>query len=400
MASPRRDVSSATTIFTRRRHFGIVVAGICFLVVGVLWTPAFRTAAANGPAPPQSQQLSGVVGVQVDSGQALFVDPLWNDGGKGQCRIVANKTSLPLAVPLGNRAEWQSFRDPLPWPAGPHAGASAPNHFEDASATQTVCCRPQTVTLCAIASAATQTKALPYAAYAQSQTVSATCTDQWGAAYTDSQTWQCGQTGSGTDADGQWNPGGPDNYGCSPNAFTSACTATCSGSITTAVGTTTTYDSCGNVQSVNSCSKSCCTTNYQASAGACSGACGGGHGTQTVTMTDYGTCHGGSYSYSQNCVNNSSCGHYAYSSCSPIQCPVGSGYACDCPFLGGDRNSPAPNGDDPATKWYPTSMPGCAFVRSVSGVNNKTGAGCSPPSNEAGGNADCWATENEWYCTN
>lgn len=410
----RRDVSSTKTIFTRRRQFGIVPLGICFLVVGILWTPAFRTAAANGPAPPQLQQDSGAVTVQVDSGQSLFVDPLWNDGGKGQCRVVANKTSLPLAVPLGSRSEWQSFRDPLPWPAGPHAGTTSPNHFLDSSAGQTVCCRPQSVTLCQGAPGGTVAMSLPYTAESDSRTLTATCVDQWNKTYTDSQTWQCGHSGSGAAADGAWSEVGGDSYVCSPNAFTSACSATCGGGGSTATGTQTTYDSCGKVQSVTSCTISCCTTNYQAATGACSGSCGGGSGTQTVTMTDFGSCHNASYSYIQNCVNNTSCMYYGFSSCTPVEClGPGNGYVCDCPYVVPNNGPPKFTIDTSDwTGWgwmgaVHTSIPsGCVPTGVETGVWNvsnsakgqTSGAPCSPTS-DRGGDANCWNVRTEYVCT-
>ena len=224
------------------------------------------------------------------------------------------------SIPVGSAASYNSWR-----------ASSWTGH------TMQVCCRPQTVTLCKGAAGGTVSETLPYTIYGQSQTPVATCLDQWGETYTDSETWVCGQTGSGSGADGSWAQSGSDSYGCTSNAFTTGCSASCP----TTTGTTTTYDSCGNVQSVNACSISCCTNNWQESVGAC-----GAGNTQTVTWTNYGTC-GGSFSYQQGCICSPtySCGACdqgtGQKTCTDTTCGTGSTQqACTWTQVGGSSCSP------------------------------------------------------------
>ena len=164
--------------------------------------------------------------------------------------------------------------------------------------TQEVCCRAQTVTMCQGAAGGTVAMTLPYSVLGQTQQPVAQCTDQWGKPYEDTQTWVCGQTGSGVMADGNWQKQGGDGYTCAPNAYVGGCTASCGG------GTQTTYDSCGNVQAVTACNtQACCTTDYVKS---CSGA--------TATYTDLGTCHSGSFTVPEGCTFQS---YSCSASCSP-----------------------------------------------------------------------------------
>ncbi|MDR3438193.1 hypothetical protein [Telmatospirillum sp.] len=292
-----------------------------------------RVMAASGPLPPQGPGVLDAYGEQavaIDPGSALFVDP----GAFGYCRYVAVPASSPnqQVIPLYSDAEWQS------WRSSPPTGD-----------TQTVCCRPKTVTLCAGAAGGSISETLPYTILGQVQTPVATCVDQWGKTYTDSQAWTCGQTGSGVTADGLWT-GGTDAYVCTPNAFTSGCSASCGGG-TTASGTTVTYDSCGNATAVNSCSISCCTTNWQVSnVTTC-----GSNDLQTVTKTDYGTCNSGSYTYQQACVCSptyNSCGACnqttGVKTCTDTTCGTGSKtVACSYGAIAGASCSPYAYDGDP-----------------------------------------------------
>ena len=258
--------------------------------VFLLTVPAAAPAQVNPPAPQSPSSSDGVdapgfvrVPATARGGTGGFVDvPAY-----AACRYVTvgNPNAGGEAIALQSATNWTN------WRTNPPPGDS-----------QTVCCRPQTVTLCQGAAGGAVTRTLPYTVFAQQQFPAATCTDQWGQTYTDMQTWTCGATGSGVAADGQWNAGG-DSLTCAPNAFTSGCSASCG------PGTTTTYNSCGQVQSVNACNNGpCCTTNWEiSSTGACSGSCGGGYGYEAVTYTDYGTCNSGSYTTTQGCINSTPC---------------------------------------------------------------------------------------------
>lgn len=201
----------------------------------------------------------------------------WFDLG-GYCKVVdvgdlSGLDPLAQGVPVfvpGPPGQWENYRH------------NATSHYGGRLAL-TTCCRPQS----AIAMLCTEAGATPiainreYGKLGETDTVSATCLDQWGKTYTDSAPVTC--TGdNGPDGQGLWVQGGPDTPGsCTPNAYTSPCSATCP----TTTGTTTTYDSCGNVQSggVQSCSITCCTVHYSC------GACDQDSGVKTCTDTGCGT---------------------------------------------------------------------------------------------------------------
>lgn len=287
-------------------------------------------AQVNPPAPQSIGASDGIDGpgfARLAAGSAGYVDPQ----GLGYCRYVGNGRTdgREDVIPISNAAEWQSYR------SGQSNGQTPPGISE------TVCCRPQTVTLCQGAAGGTVTESLPYTVLGQIQQPVATCTDQWGATYTDSQSWSCGSTipanPNSVMADGQWNQSGGDSLSCTPNAFTSGCSASCGG------GSQTTYDSCGNVQAVNACNtQSCCTPN-----GSCSGACGGGSGTDNC---------------GNPCVNNSPCAPYevGYSDCILFQCSnCGDGQPCwTC---GPGCNDPGTVGED--------TWDGCQGICSGPGVS-------------------------------
>lgn len=227
------------------------------------------------PSPPQSTTSSdgidapGFVRVPAvgQGGVGGFVDvPAY-----GACRFVT--VTRPgvggEAIALQSKANWLNWRTHTP-----------------AGDTQEVCCRPQAVTLCQGAAGGTVPMTLPYSILGEALQPVAQCIDQWGKPYEDTQTWVCGEAGSGVMADGNWQQQGGDAYTCSPNAFTSGCSATCP----TTAGTTTTYDSCGNVQAVNGCTISCCTSNWVKS---CNG--------DLATYSDVGSCHDPSYQIPGGC---------------------------------------------------------------------------------------------------
>jgi hypothetical protein len=224
---------------------------------------------ANPPAPQNGAQV-----VRIPAGATGILD---NPSLK-MCRVVAQAMDGQAggAFDLSRSVPAASIQ------AGINDGRQDPDAISIS-----VCCRPQPVTLCAGAAGGTVTEQLAYTISGQTQTLSATCTDAWGATYTDTQTWSCGTTGAGTSADGIWAESGGDTWTCSPNSYTSPCNATCP----SGVGTTTTYDSCGNPTGTNSCGISCCTTNYQKTG--CSGS--------TATYCDEGTCNSGCYTVPGGC---------------------------------------------------------------------------------------------------
>lgn len=191
-----------------------IVAGAVFVILHSL-APAH--AASTWTTPDQvitSQARSAALAASVSSGRQ-WVDMY------DFCRTIDGPAAR-LPIPLGSAAEWQAFRQYAP-----------------ASAVQTVCCRPQTVTLCQGAAGGTVTEALPYTVLGAQQSPVATCTDQWGQPYTDSQTWTCGQTGSGVTADGLWNfvseqENVPNPPGCpaGPFSWSGSDGSTCSAMLT------------------------------------------------------------------------------------------------------------------------------------------------------------------------
>jgi hypothetical protein len=117
-------------------------------------------------------------------------------------------------------------------------------------------------------------------------------------------------------------------------------------------------------------------------------------------MTDYGSCAGGSYTTTQACVNNQSCGYYFTTSCSPTYCGgTVQGYVCDCPYFpAAGFTSPYPGYN--ANPWSPMPIPsGCTKIDDTIGVNMRTGATCYPTI-EYGGSSDCWPTSEQFYCQN
>jgi hypothetical protein len=121
------------------------------------------------------------------------------------------------------------------------------------------------VSLCQGAAGGTVTETLAYDVLSDQQTLTATCIDQWGKTYLDTQVWTCGTNGVSGEpyTDGQWNGGG-DTWTCSPDAYTAygACSAQCGGGNQWAQ----IYDSCGTLtsQGYNGpvCNtQSCCTAN-------------------------------------------------------------------------------------------------------------------------------------------
>jgi hypothetical protein len=207
------------------------------LVSAVLAGPGCGPAMAlTGPPPPQGPAVADgdtagtEYGVQVDNGTSLFVDPFWSGSSFGPCRRVSF-TAVPGApvsadgsvnqyLPLTLVTEWYEDRaDSLP-------GVS-----------MSICCRPQTITLCAGTTAAT-TYQLPYTILAGQVTQSASCpAGQAGETYTDSQTWTCGATSAAdpNNDDGVWNEGETDGCAAVANASVGpppACTVTCNSGFT------------------------------------------------------------------------------------------------------------------------------------------------------------------------
>ena len=249
-----------------------VVASLLLVVLPICSAPA-----QVYPSAPQSATSSDGVDaagmIKVLSTAHGGVGGFLDVSGYTSCRYVTD--GLPAGndelIPIDSMTDWKA------WLSDPGQGDS-----------QTVCCRPQTVTLCQVGGATHQTFILPYTIYGQTQTPMANCTDEWGQPYKDSQPWKCGQAvGAAGLEDGQWSQPQADSYTCSPNAFTTGCSASCPQT----VGTTTTYDSCGNVQAVNSCSISCCTNDYQKVG--CSGS--------TATYEQFGTCPGGGFTVAGGC---------------------------------------------------------------------------------------------------
>ena len=268
------------------------------------------------PAAPQSSSANdgtdgpGFIRVpsSLHGGAGGYVDVT----GYASCRYVTTTVGNDASkngevIPVGSLATWQGYL------GSPIAGETA-----------VVCCRPKTVSLCNFGGATPVTMTLPYTKYGDQQTPTQQCTDQWGVPYEDSQVWECGEQGSGVTADGQWQEQGTDDLQCSPNAFTTGCSASCP----TTTGTTTTYDSCGRVQAVNACTISCCTPSF--SKVGCDG--------NSAIMVDT-RCGTGSYEAPGGCT------------CSPQQVEVGAN-TCSCSEL-----APPCQGDPKTDPWYGPGQP-------------------------------------------
>jgi hypothetical protein len=182
-------------------------------------------AAQTGPAPPQSptSDAGGGPGVAlIAAGQSLYIDPQYSTG-VGPCRLIVNLTAKDQAFPIAVPTDWQDTREPIP---------PAANMYTLGETTQTICCRPQTITLCAGTAAAT-TYQLPYTSLGGQVTQSASCpAGQAGETYSDSQTWTCGSTTAPdpNNDDGLWGEGETDGCAAVPNATVGpapACTVTC-----------------------------------------------------------------------------------------------------------------------------------------------------------------------------
>lgn len=295
------------------------VGAVC--LAGTLPPPPHSPASYDGIDAP------GFVRVQstAHGGTGGFIDV----PGYQACRFVTidDPTIGGEAILVNSAANWLSWRKYRP------------------AAWQTVCCRPQSsygrnglpVALCVGSASGTVSPQLRgsdptgYARYGESDTVTATCTDASGRTYTDQQTFTCGSTDMVTPnsvtADGQW----AITPSCTPNATTSACNATCPGG----AGTQTTYDSCGNVQSISACSIGCCTPMWQTSCGGCAGTT-----SKTCTRYDANNCPGsGSSSYQESCSLVETGSGYCIPHCCPAP-PVDTGYcgcgACNDPAYGTD----------------------------------------------------------------
>lgn len=217
----------------------------------------------------------------------------WFDVG-GFCKVVdvgslstfsPPASGIPVFVP-GPTDQWENYR------------TSAPADY-NGQLTLTTCCRPQTniASLCTEAGATPVPVDRQYGKLDEVDSVSATCVDQWGKPYQDQVNVICSGD-NGPDGQAQWVKFSPDSTSsCTANAFTSACTASCGG------GTSTVYDSCGNVQAVNACNtQSCCTSNWVKS---CSG--------PLATYSDIGSCHEPSYQINGGCYESQySCSSYCF----------------------------------------------------------------------------------------
>ena len=207
----------------------------------------------------------------------------WFDVG-GFCKVVdvgdlsaINPTAkgVPVFIP-GPIKQWENYR------------TSAPAHY-NGQLTLTTCCRPSPniTTLCATATNP-QSVSLEYGKLGETDTLAATCVDQWGISYPESVAITCtGATGTlavdnGPDGQAAWQAGAPADI-CAPNAYTTACDATCPGG----TGTTSTFDSCGNLTGSSACTITCCVPD-----GTCTGNCGGGTGVDSCgnSCTNNATC--------------------------------------------------------------------------------------------------------------
>lgn len=292
----------------------------------------------------------------------------WFDVG-GYCKVISVGTlpggarGIPVFLP-GPADQWANWR------------ARAPQSYGGLVAA-TTCCRPQSdiATLCA-GTAAPVPVSRQYGRLGETDRLSATCVSPFGE-YTESLSVSCSGD-NGPDGQASWQAGGVTDA-CAPNA--QARYGRCSSEGVGGWGsqTVTIYNSCGQVQSTTS--QSCYTQPPCRPNGSCSGACGGGVGVDNC---------------GNSCRNYSSCGYYAYQSCTPVSgCHGYPGYVCDCP-TSPDSTEPDPNGN--SAPWRPRQMPSnCIFVRSISGNDFHTNAICLPPANE-GGDKFCYATNNEFYC--
>ena len=290
------------------------------------------------PPPPHSPTSSdgidapGFVRVQstAHGGTGGFIDV----PGYRACRFVTidDPTIGGEAILVNSLANWNSWRRnrPTTW--------------------QTVCCRPQTVTLCASATGGPQQATVTgigaggYGKLGESGTATAHCSNAPNLDYDETQSFTCGQSGTGVDADGAW------TGGSQPSDICDAQNNTCSGN-------------CGGGQGVDKCgfpctnNQSCCQSNYIYSCTSCSADCGGG--TQSCYYHDYNNCGGSDYGQiSQNC-NTQVCQSPPppppavtttyYAACVPQWCgpgTPGTGFACDCNYWYGGVSGQAPQTGD------------------------------------------------------
>ncbi len=281
----------------------------------------------------------------------------WFDVG-GFCKVVdvgdlsaisPAASGIPVFVP-GPTDQWENYR------------TSAPSDSNYAGKlTLTTCCRPQAdiTPLCTEAGATPIEVSREYGKLGETDTVTATCLDQWGKTYQDAVGVTCSGD-DGPDGQGQWVKAGPDTTGaCTPDAFTSACTAQCGG------GTQQTYDSCGNPQGgPTECNtQACCTPSYSY---ACEGSayvrtdnsCGTGSATVgTCTLSTQTTTYSCSPSYSDSYPEGGCT--YSYYQCSNLGWDQGSG---DCAQTGPGCSVVHESGTDcptPASCTYPIDRDTC-----------------------------------------
>lgn len=237
----------------------------------------------------------------------------WFDVG-GFCKVVdvgdlssmsATATSVPVFLPGPTTPDqWENYR----------SSSSATDGY-GGRVTLTTCCRPQdnAGTLCADGTNPTAVSRA-YGKLGETDQVTLTCTDSHGLPYTDTLALTC-QGDNGPDGQASWSVTAESEV-CSPDAWTTDCNATCQGGGAAASGTTTTYDSCGHVQSTNACSITCCTPSYSYSCNQSNGnyvrtdnTCGGG----SVTV---GTCR------YQDTTTVKSCAGFGYHSYADGTCTI------------------------------------------------------------------------------
>lgn len=319
-----------------------------------LWMMMAPAAAGQAfPPPPQSATSND----GVDAPGFVRVPSTAHDGIGGgfidvpayaSCRYVTvtNPNAGGEAIAMQSLSNWQR------WQANPHSGDSA-----------SVCCRPGAVTLCAgaaggtVAATVTGAGASGYAIFGGTGTATARCTDQWGETYQDTRTYQCGQTGSGVTADGQWGQMGGDTYTCGANAYTTTGACSTAGSGGWGNLYQTVYNSCGQITSQGYNGPSCytappCTPNWQQNYEGCTASACGTWGSNQYWNYDANSCGAAGYtSYSGSCYAGA-CPppETLYTTfCQPMFC---SGvWACDCNYF--------PSNSYNWTPWwaigYPTS---------------------------------------------
>ena len=222
--------------------------------------------------------------------------------------VASNGTRL--VIPLFSAATYQSFRQ------------------SPGIAQQTVCCRPQAVTLCASATNP-QAGALPYTfsatpaaprPCASMPMASNTPTPRAASADRPASAWR--RRTVGTVTDNETIPAPP----CTPNAYVTYGGCSTAGSGGWGVLWENIYNSCGQLTNQGWFGPSCytsppCNPNWQYICGVCSGSCQN-WGTQTCYWHDYNGCYADTgYSY-PSCYNSTSCGG---GSCTPVQLQANSG---------------------------------------------------------------------------